>query len=107
MEDTSYGAILLRTALSLIAVSVVAVLVLRKLGRRLPGGGGARAMRVLDRLATGPGREVLLVEIPGKVLVIASSEAGLSTLSEVAPEEAAEALRAAAETGDGGEGDGG
>src|SRR2546426_989712 len=76
-----FGAGLLRAALALLAVSALAVLVLRSLRGRLPG--GAASLRVLDRLALEPRRTLYLVEVAGRVLLVGVGEGPMSVLAEL------------------------
>ena len=96
MDGASWGALAVRTLLSLLAVVALAVLVLRHLGRRF--GRRGRALSLVDRLPLDGGRTLYLVEAPGRFLVLGGGgTGGLEVLAELDPEAVAEALAQAPE----------
>ena len=80
-----YGWELLRAALSLVAVCVVAWVVLRWASRRgLGGAAGSGRMEVLERLPLDPRRSLHLVRVGERVLVVATGEGAPALLTELA-----------------------
>lgn len=82
-----YGAFLVQSALVLIAVCALAWLVLRFGLRRLyaPSANGS-PIRVIARAALEPRRNLYIIEVGGKTLLVGSTESGpLSTLAELDP----------------------
>jgi flagellar biogenesis protein FliO len=63
--------------LGIVGLGLAALRVLRG------GGGGARAMRVRERIVLDGRRAIYLVEVAGRVLVVGGTDGGLSTLAEV------------------------
>jgi flagellar biogenesis protein FliO len=86
-----HGAALLRMILSLTIVCAIAYAALHYLAKRVssPTGRGADSLRVLARLPIEPRRSIFIVRVGARTLVVGSSEAGLETLSELTPAEAA------------------
>jgi len=98
MEPVSWGAWVARVLLGLVAIGALAVVFIRLLGGR--AGRGGRAMRVLDRLALERGRTLWLVEVPGKVLVVATGPDRTEALAELEPDEVARLTEEQPEAGD-------
>ena len=96
------GATLLRMVLVLAAVCLLAYGALRWGLKRFvaPQRAGGGAMEVLARLPLEPRRALLVVRVGRRMLVLASSEAGISRVGELDPREAAE-IFACADTGAG------
>lgn len=85
---SGYGAALLQTIVSLIAVCLLAWLLLRW-GARKGFGAGARGgrVRVIERVALDARRSLYLVEVGNKVLLVGTGDgAAPSLLTEVDPE---------------------
>ena len=89
-QRVGYGGALLKLLLSLGVVCVVAFVALKWGLRRfaaLPGQEGP--MKVLARMPLEPRRALLVVKVHERALLLASSEAGVSLLTELTPQEAA------------------
>jgi flagellar protein FliO/FliZ len=88
---SGHGAALLRMVVSLALVCGIAWFALKWGAKRLsaPTGAGAARMRVVARLPLEPRRSVVVVRVGARTLVLGSSEAGLETLAELTPGEAA------------------
>ncbi len=93
-----YGAAMVRTALSLaIVLLLLALMILgiKWLQRKsLLGRGATEVLGVVGTLNLGPKRNVTLVRVADRVLVVGISEAGLALLAELSKEEAAAVLSA-------------
>ncbi len=93
-----YGAAMVRTAESLaIVLLLLALMILgiKWLQRKsLLGRGASEVLCVVSTLNLGPKRNVTLIKIADRVLVVGSSEAGLALLAELSKEEAAAVLSA-------------
>jgi len=77
---------LVETAVTLLAVIALAVLILfgaRKLGVGRPTG----PMQLLGRLPIDARRTLYLVQVGGRVLVLGASEAGLTRLAQMRPDQ--------------------
>ncbi len=98
-----YGAAMLRTVVSLVIVILLLIalfLGIRWLQRKsFPGRGATEVLGIVGALSLGPKRNVTLVRIADRVLVVGSSEAGLSLLAELKGEEAATVLAAKGKLG--------
>jgi len=81
----SYGDLLLTSMLVLGGVCIAAFVVVRVVGRLLATGRarGAHLLDVVARLPLEPRRSLYVVEAAGKMLLIGTSEMGLSVLSEL------------------------
>ena len=81
----SYGDLLVTSLVVLGAVCVAAFVVVRVLGRFLSTGRvrGARVLDVVARVPLEPRRSLYVVEVPGKTLLVGTSEMGLSVLTEL------------------------
>ena len=91
--STGYGGLLLQMIISLGIVCLLANLLLRYgLKRLLPDQSKQGQMEVLARLPLEPRRTLLVVKVGEKVLVLASSEAGVHPVSELTLEEASSFL---------------
>jgi len=81
------GALLGRLVLAMLlvlALLVGGVLLLQKYGRRaLRLGGGARALRIVDRVALGPKKGVFLVHVGGRYLLLGVGEREVTLLTEM------------------------
>jgi flagellar biosynthetic protein FliO len=89
-EPGSFGWLLLKTTLLLVAICLLAYLVLRFLARRQLGRWGMRAggpgrLAVVDRLALGPRASLQVVRAGSRVLLLGASEAGIQLLCELEP----------------------
>ena len=82
-----YGLMLLRMIAVLGGVCLLAVLILKYGVSRLgPSGAGANArLRVLEQLSLGSRRRLLVVRAGEQILLVGSSEAGLTSLGELEP----------------------
>jgi flagellar biosynthetic protein FliO len=81
-ELGSLGGSLAVSFLSLGVVCVVAYVALRVISVRRSGP-GKRALRVVARTPLEPRRSLLVVDVAGRGFLLASSEAGVSLISEV------------------------
>ena len=89
-DGLGYGSLLLRLALGVGAVCLIAWVALKYgLKRLLPDASAHASMRVVARLPLEPRRSLLVAEIAGRHLVLAMSEAGCTLLTELSAEEAA------------------
>jgi flagellar biogenesis protein FliO len=81
----SYGDLLVTSLLVLGGVCIAAFVVVRVLGRLLATGRarGPHLLEVVARLPLEPRRSLYVVEVPGKTLLVGTSEMGLSVLSEL------------------------
>jgi len=87
------GSLLLRFVISLAAVIVLAFLVIKFFQRKLFVFRSGSWIRVLDQVAVGPNKGLLLVEIAGKVYVLGVTEHNITRLLEINdPEEVAALL---------------
>jgi flagellar protein FliO/FliZ len=84
---TGYGAALLQTLVSLLAVCLLAWLLLRWGARRgFAFGGRGQRVKVLERVALDPRRTLYVVEVGGKVLLLGAGDGASPTLiSELDP----------------------
>ncbi|MBX3250937.1 MAG: flagellar biosynthetic protein FliO [Myxococcales bacterium] len=85
---SGYGAALLQTLVSLVAVCLLAWLLLRWGARKGLGvGGRGGRIRVIERVALDARRSLYLVEVGGKVLLVGTGDAASpSLLTELDPE---------------------
>jgi flagellar protein FliO/FliZ len=81
----SYGDLLVTSLIVLGVVCVAAFVVVRLAGRFLATGRtrGAHLLEVVARLSLEPRRSLYVVEVPGRTLLVGTSEMGLSVLSEL------------------------
>lgn len=81
----SYGDLLVTSLVVLAAVCIAAFVVVRLAGRLLAPGRsrGAHVLAVVARLPLEPKRSLYVVEVAGKMLLVGTSEMGLSLLSEL------------------------
>ena len=82
-----YGALLWSSMLVLIVIAVLAVIIVA-LSRRWTNGAsrvGRDVIAIVARTQIEPKRSLLVVEVGGKSLLLGSSEAGLSLLTELEP----------------------
>jgi flagellar biosynthesis protein FliP len=70
----------------------IAIRLLRRLQQGVPPAGGRFTLRVLDRVALGPRQGVTLVQVGGRVLVVAVAEGTPALLAELEGEERERAL---------------
>jgi len=81
---SGYGAALLQSLLALLAVCILAWVVLRWASQRGVGAGSGRRVRVLERVPLDARRQLYLVQIGGKVLLIGAGDGAAPRLiSEV------------------------
>ncbi|MEI8254502.1 MAG: flagellar biosynthetic protein FliO [Deltaproteobacteria bacterium] len=81
---TGFGVQLFRSALALVGVCVTAWLVLRWMAQRGYGAaGGARNLRVIERVALDARKSICLVEAGSRVFLVGASEQSLTTLAEL------------------------
>lgn len=74
---------ILWVVIALALVLGLAWVLLRWMNKRVPGmGGGARLIKVLDRVALGKSGSLLLVRVQDKVLLVAFSERAVEKLCE-------------------------
>ena len=84
----SYGALLVKMALSVLVICALAYILLRfGLKRLLPRSSGEEAIEVLVRQPIEPKRALLVVRVASRHLLLASSEAGVSMLTELTAED--------------------
>jgi flagellar biogenesis protein FliO len=79
------SAYLVETFVTLLAVVALAVLILYG-ARRLGASGSSGPMRLVGRLPLDARRAIFLVKVADRLLVVGSSEAGLSSLGEMPAE---------------------
>jgi flagellar biogenesis protein FliO len=84
----SFGAYLLQTLLSLVAVSALAVLILYAV-RRLGGPQARGPLALVGQLPLGGSRAIYVVRVGGQHLVVGAGEGGLSKLGELGEADAA------------------
>lgn len=85
----SFAGSLAVSFLSLGLVCLLAYVALRWMARRGSGlRSGRGPMRVLGRCPIEPRRQLVVVEVAGRTLLLGSAEGGLSLLAELSPEEA-------------------
>jgi flagellar protein FliO/FliZ len=97
-----YGAAMLRTGLAFLIV--IALLVglffgikwLQKKSRN--GGGGRETLSIVGTLSLGPKRNVALIRIVNRILVVGISEGGIALLTELSAEEADAVLQSKAKS---------
>lgn len=88
--DLGYGSLLVRLALGVGVVCLIAWIALKYgLKRLLPDQVGGAGMRVIARLPLEPRRSLLVAEVAGRYLVLAMSEAGCALVTELSEVEAA------------------
>lgn len=84
-----YGSLLLRTALSVGIVCIIAFVALKYGLKRFVGNAGADdRVRVLARYPIEPRRTLLVVRVVGKTLLLSSSEAGVHLVHELGEQDA-------------------
>src|SRR3954467_5299085 len=81
----SYGDLLVTALVVLGAVCIAAFVLVRVVGRLLATGRarGAHLLGVVARLPLEPRRSLYVVQVPGKTLLVGTSEMGLSVLTEL------------------------
>jgi flagellar protein FliO/FliZ len=81
----SYGDLLVTSLVVLAAVCIAAFVVVRLVGRFLATGRtrGGHLLDVVARMPLEPRRSLYVVEVPGKMLLVGTSEMGLTVLSEL------------------------
>lgn len=77
------GSLLLRLTISLIIVIGLAVLVIKFLQRQASFSGTGRWIRILDQVAIGPNRALILAEIAGKIYVLGVTDHNITKLMEI------------------------
>ncbi len=88
---------------ALVLVLLSAWLILRWIGKKMPGvsGGSARLIQVLDRYGVGRGSTLLLIRVQSKVMLVAISEHTAEKLCEFDdPEEKITSMSKVADTMD-------
>lgn len=89
----SYGAMLLKMMLGVMCITGLAYVVIRYgLKRFLPGAQQHGAMQVLLRQPIEPKRSLLMVRVASRHLLLASSESGITLLTELTDEDVAQML---------------
>jgi flagellar protein FliO/FliZ len=94
-DDINWSRQIITTIGGLLLMCGAIVLVLRFMYGRMgmPAfGGGQRNLQVLDRHVLGPNRALLLVQVPGKILLLGMTEHQITMLSDIAPDELETAL---------------
>jgi flagellar biogenesis protein FliO len=88
-DSPGYGAMLIKTVLSLAAVCLLAFVALKwGLGRLYGARQDDEAMSVVSRMRLGPKREVLVARIGPKHLILGSTEQQMNVLGELTEAEA-------------------
>jgi flagellar protein FliO/FliZ len=86
---SNYGAMLLKMIVSVALVCLLAYAILRwGLGRLVGNVQADEHMDVLGRLAVGPNRQILVVRVASRFLVVGSTETEISVLTELSEDEA-------------------
>ena len=86
---TGYGYLLLRMTLMLAIVCALAIITLRwGLKRFLPSSSSPDSLQVVARLPLEPRRSLLVVRVATRHLLIATSEAGITSLGDLSPHDA-------------------
>lgn len=84
-----YGMMLIKMIIALGLVCLLAYAVLRwGVGRLAGGRAGGEHMQVLGRLALGPNRTIMVVQVGPRFLVLGNTETEISLLSELSAENA-------------------
>ncbi len=94
LAPPSMGSLLLRAVLSLALLGGLAFLTVRFLQRRAFVARPGAWIRVLDQVAVGPNKGLVLVEIAGKVYVLGVSEHNITRLLEIRDPELLRAILA-------------
>lgn len=83
---SGYGAALLQSLLALMAVCILAWVVLRWASRKGMGVGQGKRVKVLERISLDARRQLYLVEVGGKVLLLGAGDGAAPRLiSELDP----------------------
>jgi flagellar biosynthetic protein FliO len=89
--ESDYGSMLLKMIISVALVCLLAYAILRwGLGRLVGATPANGEMEILSQLGLGPNRSIMVVRVGPRFLVIGSTETGISLLSELSSEEAAD-----------------
>ena len=102
VEMPAAAGLLARLALSLIVVLAIiwgAMCLLRRISGRGAPGLGKSHVRVLERAHIAPKKAVYIIQVGSRALAVGVSEAGMSTLAELDPDETLEAYPALQEPG--------
>jgi flagellar biogenesis protein FliO len=91
--SSSLTALALRSLMLLLLLVSAIFLVRHFLGKRLTATASSRPMEVLNALSLGPRRQVMLLRVSGRVLLVGAGEGGLRTLARFDGEEAGELLK--------------
>lgn len=90
-EPESYGKLLLKMVFGMLAIILLAYVSIRfGLKRFLPDGSGQGKMRVLLRQPIEPKRSLLVVQVASRHMLLASSEQGITFLTELTEQDAAQ-----------------
>jgi flagellar protein FliO/FliZ len=100
MRDTNFWWVLLQTIMALSFVCGLAYLIFRVILPRVSGFGFSsnNMVRVIDRIGLEARKNLYVVEVTGRFLLIAASESGVQLIAELDAETAAEAERELAQS---------
>jgi len=95
--DLTYEAFKMAGALALVVLVLLCGLAwVRRTFGEVPGLGGEPVMRVLGGLRVGTGKQIMLVEVAGEVLVLGTTAREMTLLTKITDEERTSQMRAQA-----------
>ncbi len=95
--DLTYEAFKMAGALALVIILLLGGLAwVRRTFGETPGIGGEPLMRVLGGLRVGTGKQIMLVDVAGEVLVLGTTAREMTLLTKITDEERASRMRAGA-----------
>lgn len=95
--DLTYEALKMAGALALVVCVLLGGLALvRRMFGETPGVGGEPLMRVLGGLRVGTGKQIMLVDVAGEVLVLGTTAREMTLLTKISDEGQARRLRSLA-----------
>lgn len=95
--DLTYEAFKMAGALALVVLVLLGTLVwVRRTFGESPGVGGEPIMRVLGGLRIGTGKQIMLIDVAGEVLVLGTTAKDMTLLTKITDEERTGRMRAQA-----------
>ncbi len=92
--DLTHEALKMAGALALVVLVLLGGLAwVRRTFGESPGNGGEPLMRVLGGLRVGTGKQIMLVDVAGEVLVLGTTAKGLTLLTKITDENRASRVR--------------
>ncbi len=92
--DLTHEALKMAGALAVVIIILLAGLTwVRRTFGEIPGNGGEPLMRVLGGLRVGTGKQIMLVDVAGEVLVLGTTAKDMTLLTTITDEERATRIR--------------